>query len=267
MLKRILNISAWVAGCAALVFLLAFTNNQRHAALCSSVKIDIERANVDNRFLDSTVITQQFADKRIAIQGQRLSTINVAELEDILKQRADVQSAQVFTSMNGKVTMKVKERKPILRVITYTGDSYYIDDEGELMPLSDRFTAHVPIASGLITEGYSAFYKFGIKGIEADEKLKKTSILDDLYNMAKFMGSDSLWNAQIDQLYVTTNNEINLVPKIGNSLVLFGTTDDMQEKFVKLRAFYKHAVSAGTLNVYQTINLKFKNQVVCTKKL
>jgi cell division protein FtsQ len=92
-------------------------------------------------------------------------------------------------------------------------------------------------------------------------------VLDDLYNMAKFMGTDSLWNSQIDQLYVTTGNEINLVPKIGNGLVLFGTTDDMQEKFVKLRAFYKHAVSVGTLNVYQTINLKFKNQVVCTKKL
>ena len=60
MLKRILNISAWVAACAALVFLLAFTNNQRHAALCSAVKINITRTNVDNRFLDSTVITQQF---------------------------------------------------------------------------------------------------------------------------------------------------------------------------------------------------------------
>jgi cell division protein FtsQ len=267
MLKRILNISAWVAACAALVFLLAFTNNQRHAALCSAVKINITRTNVDNRFLDSTVITQQFADKRIALQGASLSKLNVAELEDILKQRADVQSAQVFTTLDGKVTMNVKERKPILRVITYDGDSYYIDDEGELMPLSDRYTAHVPIASGLITEKYSAFYSFGIKGIEADEKLKKTSVLDDLYNMAKFIGTDSLWNAQIDQLYVTKGNEISMVPKIGNGLIVFGTTDDMNNKFVKLRAFYKHAVNVGTLNAYQTINLKFKNQVVCSKKL
>ena len=48
MLKRILNISAWVAACAALVFLLAFTNNQRHAALCSAVKINI--TNTCNRY-------------------------------------------------------------------------------------------------------------------------------------------------------------------------------------------------------------------------
>jgi cell division protein FtsQ len=267
MLKRVLNISAWVAACAALVFLLAFTNNQRHVVVCSAVKINILRNNADNRFLDSTVVMQQFADKRIGLMGEQLSKMNIAGLEDILKQRADVESAQVFSTLDGKVTMTVKERKPILRVITYDGDSYYIDEQGELVPLSDRYTAHVPIASGFITEKYSAFYSLGVKGIEADEKLKKTTVLDDLYNMAMFMGGDSLWSAQIDQLYVLPGNEINMVPKIGNGLIAFGTTDDMQEKFVKLRAFYKHAVNAGTLNAYQTINLKFKNQVVCTKKL
>jgi cell division protein FtsQ len=266
-LKRILHISLWVLSVAAVVFLLAFTNKQRGAMQYNpAVVVNIQRSQADNRFLDAPTLLAELGNRQIKLQGTK-NDINLAGLEDELNNNPYVKKAQVYATVDGRLSMELTERKPIIRVITYDGDSYYIDEDGGLMPLSDRFTAHVPVATGFITEKYSAFYTLGIKGIEANEKLKKSTVLDDLYNMAKHISADSLWSAQIDQLHVLKGNEINLVPKIGNGLILFGTTDDMDNKFAKLRTFYKHAVATNSLNAYQTINLKFNNQVVCTKKL
>lgn len=265
-MKRVLNISLWVLSVMAVVFLLAFTNIE-HAAMQydTSINVNINRGNKNNRFLDGAEILNGLQNKQIKIRGTE-SEINLARIEDELKNNPYVKTADVYATIDGHISIDVTERTPILRVINMDGDSYYIDSEGELMPLSDRFTAHVPVATGFIAERYSVYYLHGVKGIEQHPGLKETAVIDDLYHMALYMQKDSLWNAQIDQLNVLPHNELALVPKIGNGTIAFGPVTDMEEKFGKLRAFYKHAIAAGTFNGYQTINLKYKNQVVCTKK-
>lgn len=267
MLKRVLHISLWVLSVAVVIFLLAFTNSASQGVVCSAIKINVNRNVAENRFLDSAVIMQNFADKQVKLLGEKLPNINLAKLEDELRNNPFVKNADVFVTLDGHLAMNITERTPILRVIANNGDSYYIDEDGSLIPVSDRYTAHVPVASGLITEKYSTFYTYGIKGIEENEKLKDVLVLDDLFHMVQYIKTDSLWNAQIDQLYVLPGNELQLVPKIGDNIITFGTAEDIDEKFNKLRSFYTHTVAQGTLNAYQNINLKFKNQVVCTKKL
>jgi len=70
----------------------------------------------------------------------------------------------------------------------------------------------------------------------------------------------------IEQLYINKKSEFELIPKIGNHTILFGDIKEMKDKFEKLIAFYKQGISKSGWNKYKTINLKFKNQVVCTKK-
>jgi cell division protein FtsQ len=42
----------------------------------------------------------------------------------------------------------------------------------------------------------------------------------------------------------------------------------MVEKFEKLHTFYLQGLNTtGSWNKYSVINLKFKNQIVCTKKI
>ena len=266
MLKRVLNISLWVLSVSAVIFLLAFTNvEQADMQYDTAINVNIKRSINENRFLDGAQILNGLQDKQIKLRGTE-HDVNLAQIEDELKNNPYIKSAEVYATINGKLTMDIVERTPILRVITAAGNSYYVDEDGTLMPLSSRFTAHVPVASGMILEEYSTFYNIGVAGIEKSEKLKKTAILDDLYRMVKYIKQDSLWSAQIEQLYVLPTNEIQLVPKIGNGTIAFGEPTDMEEKFDKLRAFYKHAIAQGTFNGYQTINLKYKNQVVCTKK-
>jgi cell division protein FtsQ len=48
---------------------------------------------------------------------------------------------------------------------------------------------------------------------------------------------------------------------------VFGEAKDFEEKFEKLKTFYTEGLNkTDGWNKYSTINIKYKNQVVCTKK-
>ena len=41
--------------------------------------------------------------------------------------------------------ISVEEKEPVARIFTTAGKSFYIDNEGEKMPLSDKMSARVPV--------------------------------------------------------------------------------------------------------------------------
>jgi cell division protein FtsQ len=58
---------------------------------------------------------------------------------------------------------------------------------------------------------------------------------------------------------------MELVPKIGKQLIIFGDAADAREKLENLATFYRKVMSQKDWDLYKTINLKYKNQVVCSK--
>ena len=87
----------------------------------------------------------------------------------------------------------------------------------------------------------------------------------DLFKMANFISQDEFWNAQVSQLFVNDEKEFELIPRVGNHEIIFGEAEKIPFKFDKLMVFYKEALPKTGWNEYSTINLKFKNQIVCTK--
>jgi len=75
-----------------------------------------------------------------------------------------------------------------------------------------------------------------------------------------------LLKIQIEQIYVTKNREYEFVPKVGRHIIIFGGIENMNEKFKKLLVFYHQGINNAGWNTYKSINLKFENQVVCSKK-
>ena len=51
----------------------------------------------------------------------------------------------------------------------------------------------------------------------------------------------------------------------GNYKIDFGKLTKMDVKFKKLKAFYNKTFLDKTIESYKTINVKYHNQVVCTK--
>ena len=193
--------------------------------------------------------------------------MNVTEIEQVLNSHPAVANAEVSMSIDGVVKVEIKQRRPVIRVINADGDSYYIDDEGKLMPLSDKYTMKVLVANGDIRDPYAKRYTQPVTEMGKDSALRAESMLDELYAMAKYIGADEFWNAQVQQIYVNNEKDMEIVPMAGNQRIVFGDTTDMDEKFKKLMTFYKEGLNTtGWWDKYSIINLKFRNQIVCTKK-
>ena len=83
--------------------------------------------------------------------------------------------------------------------------------------------------------------------------------------LARYINKDDFWSAQIEQLYVNENGDIELIPRVGNQKIIFGDATQMKEKFNKLFILYTKGFDKTGWNNYSAINLKFNDQVVCTR--
>ena len=191
--------------------------------------------------------------------SQKIGEINTYEIEKALNEHKAVEDAQVYISIDGKLQVSVKQRNPVIRVFS-DKFSFYIDDKGKMMPTSRKYTARVPIASG-----YIKFTKDQIQKIENSES-EVPKLYNDILKLSLFIQKDPLWKVQIEQLYVNKDSEFELIPRVGNHTIVLGEINDLKSKFEKLKLFYSMGLSKTGWNEYKTINLKFKNQVVCTKR-
>jgi cell division protein FtsQ len=264
--KQIAFISIWCLLVIGLLLSLGFVNREQDILLCKELDITVNEEN-DLYFLNKIDIARLLIDSGNPIVGQEKSKVDVTDIERSLNSHAAISKAEVSMSIDGIVKIDVKQRNPVIRIFTADGDSYYLDDEGTLMPLSDKYTMNVLVANGNISEPYSTRYMYSIDDIAKDSSLKAKSKLDELYAMATFINSDSFWKAQIHQVYYNSENEMELVPLAGDHKIIFGDTTAMEEKFKKLLVFYRQGLNTtGWWDKYSVINLKFKNQIVCTRK-
>ena len=88
----------------------------------------------------------------------------------------------------------------------------------------------------------------------------------ELYQLGVFIYDSDFWRAQIEQIYLTQSGEFQLIPRVGAHIIEFGDISNYKDKFSKLNALYKHGLKNEGWNTYVKINLKYKDQVVCTKR-
>ena len=88
----------------------------------------------------------------------------------------------------------------------------------------------------------------------------------ELLPLAQYLHSNDLWNAQIEQIHVAANEEIQLVPRVGDHIIVLGRPGNYAHKFGKLQTFYKKALTEVGWERYSHINVDYSDQVVATKK-
>lgn len=265
-LKKILVLASWIIMVAGLFVALGFVEKEQSELRCKQPQITVNRED-ENIFVEPADILSLLRDRGDSIKGQPMSDVNVTELENVLNSHVAISSAEVYVSVDGEVSIEVSQRKPVIRIYNYDGESYYIDEEGKLMPLSEKYTARVPVAAGFINEPYAKRYMYSVDDIERDSLARTNSILDDLYRIAMFIKGDEFWKAQVEQVTVNREGELEIIPLVGDHRIVIGDASDLEQKFRKLKIFYEEGLNTtGWWNNYSVINLKFKDQVVCTKK-
>ncbi len=262
-MKKIINILLWSILTIALFVLLAFVCKEHSNIKCKKISIYIDSQNA--KFVTEKDIKSLIYQTRGNIINKYLSDINIKQIEKKISQNPYIDKADAYSNINGTVKIDVTQRKPIIRIINNRGESFYIDNYGHKMPLNNKYTARVVIASGNIKEQYYTSLSDKKCYNKKDSTLIKQSDIYKLYSLAKYTRSSEFWKAQISQIYINKSSDIELIPYIGNHIVIFGDIDNMKEKFENLFAFYKQEFNNISRNKYKSINLKYKNQVICSK--
>lgn len=264
--RRIFIALAWVTVIAGLGASLGFVSKSEKNTVAKSLNITIHN-NSENIFLTEADVKQFFDERKDKIIENQYKNISIPDLEKALNSHPAIENAEVSENMNGEVKVEITQRTPVLRVINKSGESYYIDSQSRLMPLNENYSARVMVANGEIFEPYSRRYQFSVNQIKKNELFSEVSVLDDLMDVSNFINADSSLKCLIQQIYVNTDRDLELFPAIGNQKIIFGDAKNISEKFNKLKLFYTQGLNkSDTWTKYSTINLKFKNLVVCTKK-
>lgn len=257
---KILKVTIFVAGAAVVLGLLGFVGSIRSSASCEDVVINILGQTKEKLVEESDVRSLLNRDIGVLV-GVPLNKINTREIESVIREMPHIKNARVYETIDKKLIIELHERVPLVRLFDKNGNTALMDSQGNLMPLSDHVVLRIPI----ITGQFSINKSFA----DADSSLasaKRDSALTAIFHYARAIASDPFWKAQIQQTEVTSVGDFVVYPQVGNNIINFGTADRITEKLNRLRIFYREGPEKTGWNKYSIINLKFKDQIVCTKK-
>jgi cell division protein FtsQ len=243
---KILRILSVVVACFLLGYMaltLVLFKDSKQNALCKDLVVALQDSE-NVHFISETTLVTALKQADIYPVGRRMDAINTDKIEKELLRNEILEHVNAYKTPSGIIRVDVKQKTPIMRV-TGSGGDFYIDSKGSIMPASWRYAVYVSLASGYV---------------------RKELATTELYEFALFLQEDEFWNNQIEQIYVHPDSEVKLIPRVGEHRIILGTLDNFREKLDNLQVFYEQAIPKMGWGKYSIINLKFKNQIVCTKK-
>jgi cell division protein FtsQ len=208
--------------------------------------------NTEALFMDEKEILQIIHEQGVK-EGMPIGDVNLNTLEKYLQTIRWVKNVELFLDNTQSLQVRIEQRIPIARIFTASGNSFYIDKEGLQLPLKQLTVLRLPVFTNFPSD---------------QEKLSKPDslLLNDVLHFTKAVSTDSFFMAQTAQVNIATNGDFELVPSVGDHLVLIGSVENIEDKLNRLYTFYKKVWVQSGLNAYQVIDCRFDNQIVALKK-
>ena len=203
--------------------------------------VTIKFVGENNLYLSEDAVNKLLIQKYGPLLDRTQEQLVLNTIEEVIRSNDMVKNAQVYLTVNGDLVSKIVQRKPIGRI---EGDAkFYLDDQGERMPLSPLHSARVPIISGKIN----------------GESLK------DAYSILSYINANDFLRKNVIGIHVVEVGNYQLRFRMENFVVNLGGVENLDEKFKNFMAFYVKAARDNSLEEYGIVSLEFNNQVVCTK--
>lgn len=217
-----------------LLFILVFKfQTQYNQKLNQKIKISAETLYTDkNKILDDV--------KQIVLTGNHRE---ISSLENELEKMSHIESAEIYFSVNGEVSLSYYEFEPVVRVFNSENQSYYLDSNCKRIPLSEKYTADI-----ILFTGYT-------------ENIKDDLIL----NLAKKINSNKFLSNQVSEVFVNETSEAFFIPVLGNHKIKLGSFNNLEIKIKKMMTFYDKIIPKHGWEKYSEINLEYQNQIICLK--
>ena len=227
---------------------------------CTRILINIIDSS-DYHFVTKRHLMSLVYGSSSKILGRPLRDIPITDIEGRIKTLKELKEAEVYTAIDGTLHVYINQRNPIMRVIPDEGGDFFIDEDGYLFRRRNLYNPRLHIIQGNIDITPAMLDSVSI----LDTTIKNT-ILKDVYHFVNYIRGDSFWSAQIDQIYVSGKNEIDLIPRVGNHTVHLGTFENYKDKMRNLEAFYEKVLPEVGWEKYSLINLEFRDQIVCRRR-
>ncbi len=222
----------------------------------AQLNINIEY-NGGDALLEEDDVSRMLKKKFGNLFDQKRKDIHSEEIEAFLLKQNLVSEANVFLSLTGKLNVNIVQNKVIVRVYGKGGEQFYLDDKMQVCKVSLRKAANVIIASGDL---------LGKPDAKKQLDTLRFPLYYNVYKIAKQINEDDILRNQIDQIYYSKKDDFQLIPKVGDYVILLGDIDRLEENAKKLHYLYKDGFTKHGWDNYSLVNLKFDNQVICTRK-
>jgi len=193
------------------------------------------------RFISATEIAKILDAKGLNPIGSKYKKISTEAIERELLRNELIRTAECYKTISGKVIVEVTQRTP--KFLIAGNESYYVDTDRKLMPVSLNYAAYVPVVTGRVLH-----------------KMATT----ELFDFVDFLEKDTFWNAQIEQIFIRDDLKVELIPRVGNAVILLGTFANFEKKLRNLRELYTQGFNVVGWNRYDKIDLQYDGQIVGT---
>lgn len=247
--KRFIQ-TGWIVLGLGTIVLFGAALQKKAQKICTGIQVEIAGA-AQNMFLDEKEIVG-LLNLQQPVVGTGMNKTDLRGLESFVEKNSWIQNAEMYFDNQQILQVRIVERQPVARVFLIDGGSFYVDSNGLRLPLSDKVSARVPVFTGFPSS----------QPILAKPD---SALLDGIVNLAQFIQADSFWMAQIAQVNINGQSNFELIPMVGNQLILLGDADVLDKKFHRLNAFYQQVLLQQGLNTYEKLDIRFDNQVVAVK--
>jgi cell division protein FtsQ len=243
-----------------LVAMPVYYSQWAHSKPCRRIKITIVDSSqyhfVTKKDIQNTIISDNGN-----LIGKPVREISVDDIEKTMTRYRELKTAEACMEIDGTLHIYADQRTPVMRLMPNNGGDYYLDTEGVVVRRRNLYTPRLHIVGGNINISQAM-----LNGVSVLDTSIKNSILKDIYYLVRYINKDDFWSAQIDQIFVDGNDEIDLIPRVGNHTVHLGSAVNYEEKLKNLEVFYDKVLPEVGWNKYSTINLAFRDQIVCKRR-
>ncbi|SHG09068.1 cell division protein FtsQ [Flavobacterium segetis] len=222
------------------IFLFSFTSKRSEKRKLTKCTITFVEDN--SPFVKQETVNKLLIENNQLVTSIEKEDLDLNKLEKSLNAQDMIEKSDVFVSIDGVLKAIVKQKTPIARIFE-NGNSFYIDYKGDSMSLSTNFTARVPLVSGKINKNNN----------------------EDLAALFRLIYDDSFLKKNIIGIQILSNGSLKMHNRNFDYQIDFGTLTNVEQKFKNYKAFFQKAVLDSSLYKYKKIDLRFTEQVVCTK--
>mmetsp|Transcript_3047 Transcript_3047/g.6759 ORF Transcript_3047/g.6759 Transcript_3047/m.6759 type:complete len:236 (+) Transcript_3047:1089-1796(+) len=232
-----------------LALAIVFAETKQSVKTCRDIVIKIADTT-EQQFVTKTDIRKQLTDYvAIPILGTSLKALKTKKIENVIKNHNFVHTAIAYKNWTGDLKVKILPRRPVARIIYPYQQDQYVDADGTLLPISDKYTARV-----LLIE----LSQYGV-----EKSLAAYAYGTALLTLLTYIDSDPFWRAQITYIRMNEKGRVVMHTQVSKQRIEFGLPEAIEEKLVKLKLFYKQIIPYKGWNTYKRVNVEFDNQIVC----